>query len=80
MLRGIIYSTSLLCQVILAVGGTLSFCVVEWEYHRNEKQHEKNLASSYEEPSDGQYTITRKTQSASTLNDEDGFVSDSSAY
>ena len=64
-------------QVILAVIGALTFCVVEWQYHQCEEQRERLFTTSYEEPS--KYTI-KKTDSTSTLGDEGGFMSDSSAY
>lgn len=64
---------------MLAVGGACTFCMVEWDYYYKEKQRERNLTSSYEDTSDTKYSVT-KTHSASTLNDEEGFVSDASAY
>lgn len=66
-------------QVVLAVLGTVTFCIVEWDYHRNEQKREDDLTNSYEEPNDTRYAI-EKTYSASSLDGEDGFMSDSSAH
>lgn len=57
----------------------LSFCIVEWQYHYIEQKRESDLTNSYEEPNDAHYTVS-KTYSASSLDGEEGFMSDSSAH
>ncbi|XP_019853557.1 PREDICTED: UNC93-like protein MFSD11 [Amphimedon queenslandica] len=69
----------LLILVVLAVLGTVTFCIVEWDYHRSEQKREDDLTNSYEEPNDTRYAV-EKTYSASSLDGEDGFMSDSSAH
>ena len=68
----------------MAVVGTLTFFVVEWEYHRNEIDRERNLTTSYEEPNDNRYPVEKNVNvnvyRESSKADEDGFISDSSAY
>ena len=68
-------------QTILAVAGTMSFGIVEWESFNVEKNRREGLASTYEENAHSQIFIRKTiTGTKSPLHEDNGFMSDSSTY
>ena len=65
-------------QVILAVLGSLSFCLVEWKTFRDEDLRRRTLNVPYEDDPSITSRYIPKTQSTSTIDEE--VNSDSSVY
>jgi hypothetical protein len=76
----------LLILVVLLAVATFTFWIVEWEYYHNEKDRERNLTASYEQPNENRYIITKPhvqpQQRTKSIGDDDkeDYISDSSVY
>ena len=66
--------------MLLGVVGTISFCIVEWEYFKLEEHRNRTLTLSYEDPSSSaHYDVLPKTKTHVNV-DSDENLSDSSTY
>lgn len=70
----------LLILVLLGVVGTISFCIVEWEYFIWEEHRRRTLTLSYEDASSSvHYDVLPKTKTDVNVNSDEN-LSDSSTY